>query len=117
VASAATPDKLEQARNAARAQIAFYGSTPAYRGVLEIEGYSDLHPKLNRLSKRGKWLEMAGHIDDDLLDRIATTGRPDEIALKLRERYAGWVDRVSLVVPFAPDPDEWAHIVRELRAS
>ena len=41
-----------------RQQIAFYGSTPAYRGVLELHGWGDLQDELNALSKQGEWEEM-----------------------------------------------------------
>ena len=40
---------------ATRRLLAFYGSTPAYRPVLDIHGWGDLQPELNTLSKRGKW--------------------------------------------------------------
>ena len=55
----------EAARTGVSRQIAFYGSTPAYRPVLECHGLGDLQDELNRLSQQGKWLEMAGLIDDD----------------------------------------------------
>ena len=53
-----------------RRQIAFYGSTPAYRPVLELHGWGDLQPELNRLSKEGKWAEMGELIDDEMLRRL-----------------------------------------------
>jgi probable F420-dependent oxidoreductase len=107
--------ELEAAKNGARAQISFYGSTPAYRPVLECLGRGELQNELNAMSKQGRWLEMAGRIDDDLLERIAVVGRRKEIAPKLRERCSGFADRVSLVAPFAPDPGLWADIVRDLK--
>jgi probable F420-dependent oxidoreductase len=67
VASGATDEEFERAKNTARAQISFYGSTPAYRGVLECHGWGELHLELNRLSKRGDWLAMAALIDDDVV--------------------------------------------------
>ena len=39
---------------ATRKQIAFYGSTPAYRRVLELHGWGDLHTELHRLSQAGR---------------------------------------------------------------
>jgi len=66
------------------------------------------------MSKQGKWLEMAGRIDDDLLERIAVIGDRSEIADKVRARCGGFADRVSLVAPFAPDADAWAEIVEDL---
>jgi len=61
-------EEIQTARTKAKGQISFYGSTPAYRGVLDLHGYGDLQPELNRMSKEGKWLEMIGKIDDDLFD-------------------------------------------------
>jgi probable F420-dependent oxidoreductase len=112
-----TGDDDEQflaARNGARAQISFYGSTPAYRPVLACHGREDLQEELRQLSKQGKWLEMAARIDDDLLQEIAVVAPRDQIARRIRERCGGWADRVSLVAPFAPDPGQWADVVAEL---
>ena len=44
-----------RATQAVKAQLAFYGSTPAYKPVLEHHGWGDLQPELNTLSKRGEW--------------------------------------------------------------
>ena len=43
----------DAAKTATQQQIAFYGSTPAYRGVLELHGWGDLQTELNALSKQG----------------------------------------------------------------
>jgi probable F420-dependent oxidoreductase len=115
IASGATAAEFENAKNMARAQISFYGSTPAYRSVLDCHGWGELHDELNRLSKRGGWLEMAGLIDDEVLEAIAVIGTPREIAAKLRARCEKFADRVSLVAPFEPDPARWVDVVRELK--
>ncbi len=114
VAAGNNDEEIEAAKNGARAQISFYGSTPAYRPVLDSIGRGDLQDELNFMSKQGKWLEMAGRIDDDLLERIAVVGHRSEIAEKVRARASGFADRVCLVAPFAPDPDQWADIVQDL---
>ena len=106
-------EQFEAARNGARAQISFYGSTPAYRPVLECHGLGDLQDELNRLSKQGKWLEMAGLVDDDLLEKIAVVAPRNEVAAKVRERGGGWADRVSLLSHFA-GPDLLEDIVEDL---
>jgi probable F420-dependent oxidoreductase len=115
IASGSTEEEFASAKNMARAQISFYGSTPAYRPVLECHGWGDLQSELNRLSKRGGWLEMAGLIDDAVLEEIAVVGAPGEIAAKLRARCEPFADRVSLVAPFAPEPAHWADVVRDVR--
>ena len=117
IASGSTEEEFTAARNAARAQISFYGSTPAYRPVLECHGRGELQSELNRLSKQGHWLEMAGLIDDGLLEQIAVVGEPDEVAPKLRARCQKFADRISLVAPTVPDPAAWLNVVRELKRS
>jgi probable F420-dependent oxidoreductase len=114
IASGSNDEEIEAAKNGARAQISFYGSTPAYRPVLDSIGRGDLQDELNFMSKKGQWLEMAGRIDDDLLEQIAVVGYRGEVADKIRARCAGFADRVSLVAPFAPDANQWADIVEAL---
>ena len=115
IASGSTEAELENAKNVARAQLSFYGSTPAYRSVLDCHGWGQLHDELNRLSKQGGWLEMAGLIDDEVLEAIAVVGAPREIAAKLRARCEKFADRVSLIAPFMPDPAHWVDVVHELK--
>ena len=87
-----TEEQFQQVKLAALNQIAFYGSTPAYRHVLESVGYGELQGELNRLSKEGKWQEMGQCIDDTLLDKIALVGEPKEIAQKMHQRYGDVFD-------------------------
>ena len=116
VATGNTEEEILAARNGARAQISFYGSTPAYRPVLDHLGRGAIQEELRALSKQGRWLEMAGLVDDELLEAIAVTGPRDEIAARLRERCGDVVDRLSLVAPFAPDGELFADIVSALRS-
>jgi hypothetical protein len=101
---------------AARKQLAFYGSTPAYRPTLDCHGWGDLHLELNRLSKRGRWDDMAELIDDEVLEAIAVVGPRKEIAGKLAARLEGIADGVSLTHNRAPDPSHWADVVADLRS-
>jgi len=106
--------ELERVKGAARKQLAFYGSTPAYLPTLECHGWGDLHRELNRLSKQGRWDEMASLVDDEVLETLAVVGTRREIAAKLRERLDGIADGVSLTHNRAPDPSHWADVVAEL---
>ncbi len=96
-------------------QIAFYGSTPAYRGVLEHHGWDDLHPQLNAMSKRNEWVEMADLITDDVLDAFAIQGQPEDIPGKVAERFGGLIDRVMVYAPYDADPKTWAPLVNQIR--
>lgn len=93
-----TEDEFHAVKHAARKQIAFYGSTPAYRGVLESIGYDALQPELTGLSKQGRWDEMGALIDDTLLDKLALVGEPDAIAEKLAQRFGDVFDICSASV-------------------
>jgi len=97
-------------------QIAFYGSTPAYRCILEVEGYGELQDELNKLSKQGRWDEMPGALDDDLLDRIIVRGEPGEIAGKIKKRFAGTADRLALASAYALDAESIVTIVDGLKS-
>jgi probable F420-dependent oxidoreductase len=107
--------ELERVKGAARKQLAFYGSTPAYLPTLECHGWEELHRELNRLSKQGRWDDMADLIDDEVLDTLAVVGPRAEIAGKLRERLDGIADGVSLTHNRAPDPRQWADVVAALQ--
>ena len=89
---------------ATRRLLAFYGSTPAYRPVLDIHGWGDLQPELNTLSKRGKWAEMGGLITDEMLHTIAACGTPAQIAAHVRERVAAADGGAGTVCLYQPGP-------------
>ena len=116
VATGTDEQQVKQARDATRSQIAFYGSTPAYRGVLEQHGWGELQVELNQLSKRGLWAEMTQLIDDKVLHSIAVCGEPSEIAEKVRTRCGEFAARVSLVGPYSPDFPPWARVIHELKS-
>lgn len=106
---------IEAAKAMTRNQIAFYASTPAYRSVLDAEGYGDLQPELRRLTKEGRWHEMAGLIDDALLGRIAAVGAPSEVAATLHARYGSLAQRLAFASPFPLPQQSAAEVVRILR--
>ena len=87
-----TEEEFNAVKAAACHQIAFYGSTPAYKGVLDSIGYGELQGELNRLSKAGEWVQMGQRIDDTLLEKIAIVGEPKEIGEKLAQRYGDIFD-------------------------
>ena len=108
-------DEMATAAAGVRQQIAFYGSTPAYKGVLELHGWGDLHGELNRLSKEGGWQAMGELIDDEILGTFAVVGEPSTVAAGLLDRYGDLVQRISFYAPYKADPETWLPIVRELQ--
>jgi probable F420-dependent oxidoreductase len=116
VVTGETDQEIAVADQAVRQQIAFYGSTPAYRPVLELHGWGDLHPELNTLSKRGEWVKMGQLIDDDVLNAFAVVSPLDQVASTVKARFDGVVDRFSFYAPYKLDPEKWQAIVKEFHA-
>jgi probable F420-dependent oxidoreductase len=106
---------MESAKAAVRAQIAFYGSTPAYKVVLDTHGWGDLQPTLRDLTRAGDWSAMAALVHDDLLEAVAVVAEPDQVAAEIARRYGPNLDRVALNAPYAVDPDIWQQIAQDLR--
>jgi probable F420-dependent oxidoreductase len=92
---------IARGRDALRPRLAFYGSTPAYKVVLDAHGWGELQPELNRLSKTGDWGTMSGLITDEIVDTFALVGPPDKIGALAHERFGDIVQRVSLDIPDA----------------
>ena len=99
VAVAGADEDQSVADEAARGLVAFYGSTPAYRPVLEAEGHGDIQPELRELTRQGRWAEMSALVDDTVLASIVLRGTPDEVASQVRTRYGDTVTRVAVTVP------------------
>ncbi|MEU6149856.1 TIGR03617 family F420-dependent LLM class oxidoreductase [Actinosynnema sp. NPDC047251] len=78
----------------ARRQIAFYGSTPAYRKVLDLHGWGALHDELHRMSRRRLWDDMSAAVDDEVLHAFAVVGTPSEVTAELDRRYGDIATRV-----------------------
>jgi probable F420-dependent oxidoreductase len=96
-------------------QIAFYGSTPAYRRVLELHGWGELHTELHRLSRAGEWDAMGSLIDDEILEAFAVVAPLDEVAAKIRDRCDGVIDRVLVGFPSSVPEETVSAVLRELR--
>jgi probable F420-dependent oxidoreductase len=107
--------ELSAAGVATRKQIAFYGSTPTYRRVLELHGWGDLHGELHRLSRQGDWDGMGALIDDEVLEEFAVVAPIDKLAAKIRDRCDGVIDRVMVgFPPSVPETTVFA-VLQELR--
>jgi hypothetical protein len=102
---------------AVRRQIAFYASTPAYRSVLELHGWNELHPELNTLSKQGEWQKMGELIDDDVLNAFAVVCPIDQVATQVLARFGDIVDRFSFYAPYKIDPNVWIDVMRDFRSA
>jgi alkanesulfonate monooxygenase SsuD/methylene tetrahydromethanopterin reductase-like flavin-dependent oxidoreductase (luciferase family) len=110
-----TPALLRGIDRAGRKRSEFHGSTPAYRRVLELHGWGDLHTELHRLSLQGQWDAMGALIDDEVLDAFAVVAPLDQVAAKVRDRCDGVIDRVLMGFPSSVAEDTVIAVLEELR--
>ena len=109
--AATTPEEM----NFARAQISFYASTPSYRSVMDLHGWSAVAEKLSAHAARGEWEEMPMLISDEMLNEFCVVTDEGKLADELKKRYAGIADRLSLYTPFVPgEKDEmWRGLTKD----
>ena len=116
VVTGGTEEAMAASAVAAKRQIAFYGSTPAYKPVLESIGVGDMQGELNTMSKQGRWQEMGELITDDILESFAVVAEPDQVADQIISRYGDIVDRTSAAYGGIP-AEQQAEIISKLTAA
>jgi probable F420-dependent oxidoreductase len=106
----------EGEREAVRAQISFYASTPTYKAVLDVHGWGEVNEKLGALAARGKWDEMPPLITDEILNEVAIVAKPDEVPARIKQKYAGLLDRITFYAPFnADEAPKWRAMVKAFK--
>ncbi len=94
-----TEEEKRAATEGVRFLLAFYGSTPAYRPVLEVEGWAEVHSELNALSKRGDLAAMGALVTEEMVETLAVRGTPEQCAAELRRRFGDIAGRVCAYFP------------------
>jgi probable F420-dependent oxidoreductase len=95
--------------------ISFYGSTPAYLPVLEVEGWANAQPELNALSKQGRFPEMRRLISEPMVARIGIAGTPEECAEQIAARFSGHAGEVCCYFPgYTPRAADVADLIGAL---
>jgi probable F420-dependent oxidoreductase len=110
-----TEKEMAAAITGTKNQIAFYASTPAYKGVLDLHGWGDLQPQLAQLAREDRWSEMGGLIDDEILHTISAVGTPAEVGRQLDEDWGDVADRITLYINYPVDDELPLEIVDALR--
>jgi len=95
---ATTPEE----ENFARAQISFYASTPSYRPVFALHGWEDVAEKLSAHAAKGEWGEMFSLVTDEILETFCLVTDAESLPARMKERYQGIADRLTLYTPFTP---------------
>jgi probable F420-dependent oxidoreductase len=116
VAVASTEAGLATAIDRVAFLISFYGSTPNYRAVLDIEGLGDLQPRLNELSKLGQYAEMRALITDDMVATYGIVGTPQQCAEQIRSRFGARATDVCCYFPgYEPATSDVADLVSAIQ--
>jgi probable F420-dependent oxidoreductase len=116
VATGETDEQIAEATQTIRQQIGFYGSTPAYKPVLELHGWGDLGDELKAMTKRGEWDKLSEAIDDEVLNTFAVVGPPEEAIAEVKRRYGDICTRITVLLPAERDEARWQKLFAELRA-
>jgi len=114
VATGMNDQEIEDARNACKSQIGFYGSTPAYKTVLEQHGWESIQPELNKMTKKGLWEDIPSLISDEMLEAISVSGTPNQVAKKIYDRYKDFSTRIAPSI-FSGDPEVTSELIRLLK--
>ena len=116
VATGQDNEAVEKAKEKVRSQIAFYSSTRNYFPVLEMHGWGATARSLQKKSIAGDWEGMSREISDEMLDEFAIIGTYPELAEKIRKKYHGVVDRLSLYdcLPAPGKEKEWRPIIKAI---
>ncbi len=114
-----TKSEMEQSEHHARDRIAYYASTPGYRGVMDSHGWGAVADELKLMARRGEWDRMAGKITDEMLAEFAVVAPPERLGATIRAHCEGLLDRASLYMHVPPeDPDgRWRTVLRDLGQS
>jgi probable F420-dependent oxidoreductase len=110
-----TDEEREAGIAMVRQQIGFYGSTPAYRPVLDVHGWGDLQDELTALTKQGAWDRISDVVHDELLETMAVIGTPEEAAAEVKRRYGDVATRIAITVPPGADAARWQPVFEALR--
>jgi len=110
-----TEEEIAEGVQFVKQQIAFYGSTPAYRPVLDLHGWGELQDELNAMTKRGEWDRLADLIDDEVVRAFAVVGAPEDAIAEIRRRYGDIATRITLPLPPDRNQERWRRLFKSLR--
>jgi len=115
VATGPDADEVARQLEGIRYRIAFYGSTPSYAGVMRLHGWDELAERLHRLSREGRWDEMAGEVPDDVVHTFAAAAPYSGLARAVEERFGGLSDTLLLGLPGGTPPGLARELIADLR--
>jgi alkanesulfonate monooxygenase SsuD/methylene tetrahydromethanopterin reductase-like flavin-dependent oxidoreductase (luciferase family) len=89
-------EERHKEREAVRASMSFYGSTPNYAFIWDEAGFEGTTARIREKQKAGDFKAMAAQITDDHIAKFATESTWDSLADKLVDKYGGVATRIVL---------------------
>ena len=117
IATGENEENMRAAKDSIKGLLGFYASTPAYIPPMDAIGYADLQPEANRLTKEGKWEQLADLIDDTFFEAFCIYDEPANIGARVAQKYGSMPDRLSLYTPYATSTGFWKPIIEQIRTS
>lgn len=117
VCTGRTEEEMDRADTGCRSLLGFYSSTPAYRPVLEHEGFAGIQTTAQQYTRDGRWNELSGLIPDEMLSQISVRGTPAEVAAQISDRYGDHANKVCVYMPYETPDDLWAELITAIKAA
>jgi probable F420-dependent oxidoreductase len=89
----------DEARQAARAVVAFNSTVKTYRVIHRHHGFEDEAERIRERWQSGDFAAAVEEVTDEMLDTIALAGTADEVRARYRERWAGVYEQALLWPP------------------
>lgn len=115
IATGENEEAMQAAKASVKGLLGFYASTPAYIPPMAAIGYADLQPEAKRLTKEGKWDQLADLIDDSFFEAFCIYDEPQNIAARVIQKYGSRPDRLGIYAPYATAPGFWTPIIEQLK--
>jgi alkanesulfonate monooxygenase SsuD/methylene tetrahydromethanopterin reductase-like flavin-dependent oxidoreductase (luciferase family) len=115
IATGSTEDEFRSNVEWHRHRIGFYSSTPAYKHVLDLHGWGDVHDETRRMTREGRWDELGAPITDEMVDTFTVMGEPKDIAPTIKHRFGDFVDAIQCNLELA-DEEVQCGIVKAIEA-
>jgi probable F420-dependent oxidoreductase len=115
IATGSTDEEFRRNVEWHRHRIGFYSSTPAYKHVLDLHGWGEVHDETRRMTREGRWDELGAPITDEMVDTFTVMGEPGDIAPRIRQRFGDFVDAIQCNLELADEEVQY-EIVKAIEA-
>ena len=118
VVTGTNEEEMEAAADGTRQQIAFYGSTPAYRTVLETARLGRAcRTSSTRCRSRASGWRWARSSTTRSSTRSPSSASPSRSPPSCTSATATCIQRISFYAPYKSDPERWRGVMEALKAA